>query len=103
MSLGSVHSEVNGGATAGGDLASVLPREGTRTECRLEDVRPEGVAIGSLDAGTSLILHTCHSEYRLTVLDGARGDVLVQGGLLLPDDAEAFLLGSASSGGALYI
>jgi hypothetical protein len=97
MHIGAVHSEANGGsAEADDDLVRVLP--GTLREYWPADVRTEGIALGSLDAGTSLILHTRNSEYRLTVLDGERREVLVQGGLLFPEDTEACILGSAADG-----
>jgi hypothetical protein len=97
MRIEAVHAEPNGGsAEAGGGLVKVLLS--TLSESWLADARAEGIALGSLDAGTSLILHTRNSEYRLTVLDGERGEVLLKGGLLFPEDTEACILGSAAQG-----
>ena len=61
LRIGAVHSEPNGGsAEAGGGLVKVLLS--TLSESWLADVRAEDIALGSLDAGTSLILHTRNSE-----------------------------------------
>src|SRR4029077_2870671 len=40
----------------------------------------EGVHVKTLEPGTSLTVRTRQSEYRLTVLDGERREVLVRGG-----------------------
>ena len=64
----------------------------------VEDAPAEGVAIDTLEAGTSLSLRTRNSAYRLTVLDGARGEVLVQGGLRFPENTQACFLGSDAHG-----
>ena len=64
----------------------------------VEEAPAEGVAIDTLEAGTSLSLRTRNSAYRLTVVDGARGKVLVQGGLRFPENTQACFLGSDAPG-----
>jgi hypothetical protein len=64
----------------------------------LEAGGDDGLSIESLDVGTSLIVSTCNSEYRLIVLDGLRRSVLVKGGLLLPDATPACLQGASVGG-----
>ena len=63
--------------------------------------RGEGVHIKTLDPGASLTVRTCQSEYRLTVLDGERREVLVRGGLWFPEAERAYLEGSTAGGSAL--
>jgi hypothetical protein len=58
----------------------------------------DGLAIESLDVGTSLIVSTCNSQYRLIVLDGPRRSVMVKGGLLLPEATPACLQGASVGG-----
>jgi hypothetical protein len=58
----------------------------------------DGVAVELLEAGTTLVVRTLNSRYRLTVLDGADSTVLVAGGSLFPIPTEAVLRGSSSSG-----
>ena len=60
----------------------------------------EGLAIESLESGTTLIVHTDNSEYRLVVLDGALHRVLVEGGAMFPQAVPAVLQG-ASAGGSI--
>ena len=62
-----------------------------------------GVHIKTLGPGTSLTVRTCQSEYRLTVLDGERREVLVCGGLWFPEAARAYLEGSTAGGSAVKI
>ena len=63
----------------------------------------EGVHVKSLNPGTSLTVRTCQSEYRLTVLDGERREVLVRGGLWFPEARQAYLEGSTAGASALKI
>jgi hypothetical protein len=58
----------------------------------------DGLAVESLDVGTSLIVSTCNSQYRLIVLDGPRRSVMVKGGLLLPEATQACLQGASVGG-----
>jgi hypothetical protein len=61
----------------------------------------EGIHVKTLDPGTSLLVRTCQSEYRLTVVDGERQEVLVRGGLWFPEASRAYLEGSTAGGSAL--
>ena len=60
----------------------------------------EGIAIQSLAPGTTLIVQTRNSQYRVTVLNGDRDSVLVQGGARFSQAKPAHLQG-ASGGGSL--
>ena len=64
----------------------------------LEAGGDDGLAIESLDVGTTVVVCTCNSEYRVIVLDGPRRSVLVKGGLLLLDDTPACLQGASVGG-----
>ena len=61
----------------------------------------EGFHIKTLDPGTTLTIRTRQSEYRLTVLDGERQEVLVRGGLWFPETELGYLAGSTAGGSAL--
>ena len=80
--------------------ASLVPRCRTLSGFSLEADGSEGIAIQSLAPGTTLIVQTLNSTYRLIVLDGGHYDVLVQGGALFPKATLAQLQG-ASAGGSL--
>lgn len=83
--------DVGGSSTA---VPSCCTLEGFVLEAGGDD----GLAIEALDVGTSLIVCTCNSEYRLIVLDGVRRSVLVKGGLLLPTATQACLQGASVGG-----
>jgi hypothetical protein len=61
----------------------------------------EGVQIDSLAPGTEVRVKTRNSEYRLTVLEGGRRRVLVQGGIL-PTASEARVEGATAGGSVLH-
>lgn len=65
----------------GHSQSALVPRCRTLSGFALEAGCSEGIAIQSLAPGTSLIVQTRNSQYRLIVLDGGHG-VLVQGGAL---------------------
>jgi hypothetical protein len=67
------------------------------------DLISAGFRIETLDAGTLLTIRTRQSEYRLTVLDAERREVLVRGGLWVPEATQAHLEGSTAGGSALKI
>jgi hypothetical protein len=72
-------------------------------ECRTlsgfaRDAPIDGIALESLAPGTTLLVRTNNSRYRMTVLDGGRHRILVQGGALLPTATEADLQGSTAGG-----
>jgi hypothetical protein len=60
----------------------------------------EGIAIDSLEPGTTLIVRTSNSEYRLVILLHPH-HVLVQGGTLFPDATIVRLEGATAGGSAL--
>ena len=60
----------------------------------------EGLTVESLEPGTVLTVRTDNSEYRVTVVDGARHEVLIEGGSMFPQAVAAVLQG-ASAGGSL--
>jgi hypothetical protein len=77
------------------------PQNHTFAGIAAEDASHDGFSLNSVELGTTLIVQTLHSEYRLIVLNGTRRSVLVHGGNLLPHDTLAVLQGSTDSGNAL--
>ena len=61
----------------------------------------DGIDIHHLEAGTTLVVGTRHSVYRLTVIDGQEEQVLVQGGRLFDEPTPARLCGATAGGSAL--
>ena len=82
----------------GGGSSTAVPSCCTLEGFVLEAGGDDGLAIESLEVGTSLIVCTCNSEYRLIILDGPRRSVLVKGGLLLPDATTGCLQGASVGG-----
>jgi hypothetical protein len=76
---------------------------GTMEDLTLRAGVREGVAIDSLEFGTTLVVRTRHSEYRLGILNGASGDVFVEGGNLLEGVTLASLNGATAGGSALKL
>jgi hypothetical protein len=76
---------------------------GTMEDLTLRAGIQEGVAIESLEFGTTLLVRTRNSQYRLTVLDGASGDVLIVGGNMLRGITPARLNGATTGGTALKL
>jgi len=60
----------------------------------------DGLQIDTLPALRTLVIQTKNSDYRLTVIDGQRGDVLVTGGKYFPAPTRVRLNG-ATLGGSL--
>ena len=61
----------------------------------------QGIALSDLSPIDQLEVHTRNSCYRITLLDGAGGRVLVQGGAFFPVPCEAHLSGSSLGGSFL--
>jgi len=80
--------------------AEFVPRCGTSESFSVEAGDEDGIAIQSLEPGTTLIVQTRNSEYRVVVLDGTDLDVIVMGGQLF-QDATRVRLGGATAGGSL--
>jgi hypothetical protein len=78
-----------------------LPAWPTLTEFADEISANDGVQIDSLSPGTKVRVQTRNSEYWVTVLEGGRRRVLVQGGIL-PTVSEARLEGATDGGSALH-
>jgi hypothetical protein len=78
-----------------------LPSWPTLPDFAFESEVNEGVQIDTLAPGTKVRVQTRNSEYWLTVLQGGRRDVLIQGGIL-PTVAEARLEGATDGGAALH-
>jgi hypothetical protein len=78
-----------------------VPQNHTFAGNAAEDASDDGIALKSVEPGTTLVVQTLHSEYRLIVLNSARRRVLVHGGSLLPHDMLAVLQGSSDGGNAL--
>jgi hypothetical protein len=62
----------------------------------------EGVAIDSLGPGTTLVVHTCNSQYRFVVLSQPCV-VLVEGGAIFPEATVVRLEGATAGGSILKI
>ncbi len=60
----------------------------------------DGVQLDALPALHSLQIQTRNTDYRVTVIDGRRGDVLITGGRFFPTPTRARLNG-ATLGGSL--
>jgi hypothetical protein len=76
----------------------VLPGPTMRARLGVQPVGSRGVALQRLPAGTVLTLKTQHSRYRLEVLDGVEGRVLITGGAVFTNSTEV-RVGGATSGG----
>jgi hypothetical protein len=61
----------------------------------------DGLQLESLPALHSLQIHTRNTEYRVIIIDGRRGDVLVTGGRFFPTPTRARLNGSTLGGSLL--
>jgi hypothetical protein len=79
--------------------AGLLPREGTLEGFALET--GDGIDVRSLKSGTTLLVHTRNTSYRLVVLNPARLLLLVKGGELFRHEAEARLNGATHGGSTL--
>ena len=88
------------GGIGGNDEAALVPQHCTLSGFAFEPGCSEGIAVQSLAPGTTLIVGTRNSQYRLIVLNDERRGVLVQGGAFFPDATAAHLQGS-SAGGSL--
>lgn len=60
----------------------------------------DGLQLDTLPALRALVIQTRNTDYRVTVIDGRRGDVLVTGGRFFPTPTRARLNG-ATLGGSL--
>ena len=78
-----------------------MPSWPTLPDFAFESEINDGVQIDTLAPGTKVRVQTRNSEYWLTVLQGGRRSVLIQGGIL-PTVAEARLEGATDSGTALH-
>jgi hypothetical protein len=81
----------------GQEVISIPPCR-TMTGFAFEPGCEAGVSLDSLERGTTLIVQTENSRYRLVVLDGSRHRVLIEGGATFPDAVPAVLQGARGSG-----
>ena len=79
--------------------AAILPRARTLDGFALE--AGDGIDMRSLESGTTLLVHTRNTQYRLVVLNAARLMVLVKGGHLFRHEAEARFNGCTCGGSTL--
>jgi hypothetical protein len=79
--------------------AGILPRAGTLEGFALET--GDGIDVRSLESGTTLLVHTRNTYYRLVVLNPARLLVLIKGGDLFRHETEARLNGATRGGSTL--
>ena len=68
----------------------------------LSAAETEGVAIDSLEPGTTIVVHTRNSQYRLVILFEP-SEVLVEGGAMFPDATIVRLAGATAGGSALKL
>lgn len=61
----------------------------------------DGLQLDTLPPLRSLVVQTRNTDYRVTVIDGRRGDVLVTGGRFFPQPTRARLNGSTLGGSLL--
>ena len=61
----------------------------------------DGLQLDTLPPLRSLVVQTRNTDYRVTVIDGRRGDVLVTGGRFFPNPTRARLNGSTLGGSLL--
>ena len=73
------------------------------TICYLEAKPRQAVAMDALESETRLLVRTRNSQYRLTVLDGESGEVLIEGGNLLHGVTPATLNGATAGGCAMKL
>jgi hypothetical protein len=78
-----------------------LPSWPTLPDFAFERETNDGVQLDTLAPGTRVRVQTRNSEYWLTVLEGGRRRVLIQGGIL-PTASEARLEGATDGGTALH-
>ncbi len=78
----------------------LVPQCRTLSGFARETADHDAVALESLAPGTTLVVETRNSRYRMTVLDPADRYVRIEGGALLPIATEAYVQG-ATSGGSL--
>jgi hypothetical protein len=83
--------------------ADFVPRCGTLAGFSVEAGGDEGIAIQLLEPGTTLIVQTRNSEYRVVVLDGTDREVIVTGGQLFQDATRVRLDGATAGGSLLKI
>lgn len=61
----------------------------------------DGVTLCDLEPGTRITVATKNSTYRLDVIDGAKGRVMVVGGSVFPEHTEVRVEGSTEGGSAI--
>jgi hypothetical protein len=61
----------------------------------------DGVAVQTLTAGTTVVVDTRHSEYRLLIIDGIRREIAIKGGTLFRQWTRARYSGASAGGCAL--
>ena len=79
---------------------ATVPRQCTLDGFAAEIAAADGVALGELDALSTLLIRTLNSLYRIVVLEPPRPRILIQGGRFFPEPTEARLAG-ANFGGSL--
>jgi hypothetical protein len=65
--------------------------------------RVSGIGLRSLPSGTAVIVNTCNSRYRLTLLDDDGCEALVQGGHHFPQETEVHVAGATLGGSRIKI
>src|SRR5262249_33176072 len=82
----------------GANNRAFVPRLGTITGFASEAARQPGVALRALVPGTTIVVKTRNSTYRLTVADGGPDTVLIRGGALFRDATPAQVQGATLGG-----
>src|SRR4029450_1677951 len=76
---------------------------GTIDDLLLGSEASTGVGMDALGVETRLLVRTRYSQYRLTVLDGESGEVLIEGGNLLHGVTPATLNGATAGGRGMKV
>ena len=80
----------------------LLPSCRTLDGFALSSRESRGLTITGLEPGVTLLVKTRHSSYRVTILDGVRGLVAVDGGVF-PEETVVTVSGATFGGSALKV
>jgi hypothetical protein len=81
--------------------AQLMPPVGTLDEFALGSGCENGVTLSDVEPGTRLTVITRNSTYRLDVIDGAEGRVVVVGGSVFPEHTEVRVEGATDGGSVI--
>jgi hypothetical protein len=97
---GSAKPRTESGPDRDHHVADLVPRRSTLTGFAQEVAGTEGVNVRAAEPLVPILVTTRNSRYRIIPLRQGDAHVLIQGGQLFPEPAEAYLVG-ATFGGSL--